>query len=147
MAIWRRFGDTAGNCLPGRELVYSLELEKVYLGFQYRKCCHEFFRGYTLVTVANFCFRFSLCCGHGSSSNRGLRPSSVCGTSWHPHTFPPKLCCYVLAARNFRVPQLGFGSGQLLLANHVRLVSAIFVDAAHWVLVGLTMGDEGVCRL
>ena len=24
--------------------------------------------------------------------------------------------------------------------------SAIFIDATNWVLIGLTMGDEGVCR-
>ena len=55
-----------------------------------------------------------------------------------PYSRPkPLLCCYVLEARNLRVPQLGFSSGQLLLANHVRPVSAIFVDSTHWVLRGL----------
>ena len=34
---------------------------------------------------------------------------------------------------------IGFGSGQLLLDNHVRPVSAIFVDATNWVLKGLTL--------
>ena len=45
----------------------------------------------------------------------------------------PQTGC-VLAARKIRVPQLGFGSGQLLLANHVQPVYAIFVDATDWVL-------------
>ena len=80
---------------------------------------------------------------HGSSSIRGLCPSSVYETSWHAHTLPPNLCYCVLAARNIRVPQLGFGSGQLLLANHVRTVSgnfALFVDA-----MGCMMRDIQFC--
>ena len=124
-AIWRQPGIVS----EGENLCIAHNWENVCLGFQYRKCRLEVCRGFTLESVADFCV--------GSSSDRGLRPSSVWGTSWHPRNLPPSLRCCVLTARNIRVPQLGFGSGQLLLANYVRPVSANFVDAIHWVLKGL----------
>ena len=61
----------------------------------------------------------------------------------------PETCLVVFwqrAACNIRVPQLGFGSGQLLLANHVRPGSAILsLMPTHWVPKGLREDDRRVC--